>query len=100
MWARNNRELYFVGPDDQLMAVTVDGARDFTYGRPVALFKSDAYYFGQQAGTTTLNGRTYDVAPDGRFLLIKEPAGAAVTTAPTIVVVEHWLDEVRKRLGQ
>jgi serine/threonine-protein kinase len=97
-WSRNNRELYFVSPDQQMMAVTVESGKDFTYGRPAALFKGNAYYFG--VGPTNLNGRTYDVAPDGRFLLIKDPANGPGTTAPTIVIVAHWLDEVKKRLGQ
>jgi eukaryotic-like serine/threonine-protein kinase len=97
VWARNSRELYFVSADLQLMAVPIEQGNGFTYGRQTALFKLNAYYTG--LGPTTLNGRTYDVAPDGRFLLIKEPA-TAVAVAPTIVVVEHWIDEVRKRVGQ
>jgi len=32
--------------------------------------------------------------------LIKDPANGPGTTAPTLVVVEHWMDEVKKRLGQ
>ena len=98
VWSRNNRELYFVSPDQQIMAVPVESGKDFTYGRPAALFKGSSYYLG--GGPTPLNGRTYDVAPDGRFLLIKDPPNGPGTTAPTIVVVEHWLDEVKKRLGQ
>jgi len=70
VWSRNNRELFFVSLDQQMVAVTVELGKDFTYGRPAALFKRNPYYFG--VGATVLNGRTYDVAPDGRFLLIKE----------------------------
>ena len=97
VWSRNQRELYFVSADQQLMAVPVEQSKGFTYGHQTALFKVNPYYTGR--GATTLNGRTYDVAPDGRFLLIKDSATAAVV-APTIVVVEHWVDEVKKRLGQ
>jgi len=97
VWSRNGKELFFVSLDGQLMAVAVETAKDLTYGRQTPLFKTNPYYVGQ--GPTILNGRTYDVAPDGRFLLIKEPP-TTVSTAPTIVVVEHWIDEVRKRLGQ
>ena len=97
VWSRNDRELYFVSADQQLMAVPVEQGKEFTYGRQTALFKVSPYYVGRSPAAA-LNGRTYDVAPDGRFLLIKEPPTAAAV-APTIVVVEHWLDEVKKRLG-
>ncbi|MGH9256945.1 MAG: hypothetical protein ACRD3C_20485 [Vicinamibacterales bacterium] len=42
-------------------------------------------------------GRTYDISPDGqRFLMIK-PAGGSGQTAATLVVVQHF-DEELKRL--
>ncbi len=94
-WARNGRELFYA-TDEQMMAVSVsaDAGKEFSYGRPTPLFSVKPYVFDP-----SFNGRTYDVAADGRFVLIKEPAGA-VADLQTIVVVEHWIDEVRKRLGQ
>ena len=94
-WARNGRELFYVSADAQMMAVPVsrDAGNAFTYGRPVALFSTSALYTG-------LSGRTYDVAADGRFLLVKQPPGAGATENQAIVVVADWLDEVRQRLGQ
>jgi serine/threonine-protein kinase len=94
-WARNGRELFYISGDARMMAVPVSRASDnaFTYGRPAALFSTSSFYTG-------LIGRTYDVAADGRFLLVKQPAGAAATDNQAIVVVENWLDEVRQRLGQ
>ncbi|MSO53350.1 MAG: hypothetical protein EXQ51_13245, partial [Acidobacteria bacterium] len=94
MWARNGRELFYGSLDDRMMTVPVstDSGKDFTYGRPAPLFSMRPYY-------AVLRGRTYDVAADGRFVLIKEP-GSAGADSPTMVVVEHWLDEVKKRLGQ
>jgi eukaryotic-like serine/threonine-protein kinase len=95
VWSSNDRELFFVSFDQRLMSVAVDPANnDFRFGRQTALFKLEAYYVGQNG----LNGRNYDVAPDGRFLMIKQPA-ASVAAAATFVVVEHWLEEVRKRLN-
>ena len=94
-WARNGRELFYVSADAQMMAVSVsrDSGNAFTYGRPTALFSTSALYTG-------LSGRTYDVAADGRFLLVKQPPGAGATENQAIVVVENWIDEVRQRLGQ
>ena len=77
----------------------MDSGKEFTYGRPTPLFDTRPYYFGRTSGRPLLLGRTYNVAADGRFVLIKEPAGSTAE-AQTIVVVEHWLDEVRKRLAQ
>jgi hypothetical protein len=42
-------------------------------------------------------GRSYDVSPDGkRFLMIKEggPGGTAPSTS--LVVVQHWLEELKR----
>ena len=39
----------------------------------------------------------YDVAPDGkRFLVLLSKRAAS--SAPALIVVRHWLDEVRTRL--
>jgi hypothetical protein len=84
-----------------MMSVAVSGesGREFMYGRPTQLFSIKPYFFGRESGRAQLIGRTYDVAADGRFFVIKEPAGATVD-AQTITVIEHWIDEVKKRLGQ
>jgi hypothetical protein len=100
-WARNGRELFYTSGDEKMMAVPVsaDAGREFTYGRPAPLFPLQPFFMGRTSGRANLIGRTYDVASDGRFILIKEPAGFSAD-AQTVVVVEHWIDEVRKRLGQ
>ena len=41
-------------------------------------------------------GRTYDIAADGRFLMMKD-AGAGGTAAPaSIIVVQHWVEELKR----
>jgi hypothetical protein len=42
--------------------------------------------------------RTYDVSPDGqRFLMIKAADASDKTSTPTsIVVVEHWFEELKR----
>jgi len=59
----------------------------------VALFSTNALYTAHSADRTD-----YDVAADGRFLMVKQPPGTGENQA--IVVVADWLDEVRQRLGQ
>jgi serine/threonine-protein kinase len=101
VWARNGRELFYVSADDMMMSVPVSGdaGKELTYGRPTQLFSIKPYFGGRESGRPVLIGRTYDVAADGRFFLIKEPA-AATGDVQTIAVIEHWIDEVKRRLGQ
>ena len=42
--------------------------------------------------------RYYDVSPDGqRFLMVKDsPAGDLSATPASMVVVEHWSDELKR----
>jgi predicted ester cyclase len=47
--------------------------------------------FGLEGYRQTL-GRDYDVASDGRFLMIK----VVSETTPKLVLVENWLDEVER----
>ena len=62
----------------------------FRAGTPATLFTT--------AYATPNNWRSYDVSPDGqRFLMIKEGAGGTETTASlSLVVVEHWLEELKR----
>ena len=40
-------------------------------------------------------GRQYDVAPDGRFLMLKREATSA---SPHLVIVQNWLAELARRI--
>ena len=42
-------------------------------------------------------GRTYDISPDGqRFLMIKLSAAGGTAAAASLVVVQHWGDELKR----
>jgi hypothetical protein len=58
-------------------------------GVPVTLFATRIVGGGGQELT---QGRQYDVAPDGRFLINMELPGAA---AP-ITLIQHWNPEAKK----
>jgi len=90
-WRRDGHELFYVASDNALMAVSIESGPAFASGTPVRLFRGN-YFLG---GANSI-GRTYDVSADGRrFLMIKPDAASA----PTIAVVQHWFEEV-KRLTQ
>ena len=70
------------------MAVGVKTTPSFTAATPQALFRLGDYVL---AGT---RGIRYDVAPDGRFLLLKDEDGR--DTRDRIVVVQNWFEELRR----
>jgi Tol biopolymer transport system component len=86
LWSHDGRELFYRN-NMSLMAVAVDTKPTFSAGTPQILFGLGDFVL---AGT---RGIRYDVAPDGRFLLLKSDSGAS---QDRIVVVQHWTDELRQ----
>jgi hypothetical protein len=86
-WSRDGRELYFVS-GGKLMAVSVPPGASFTPGAPRPLFSVEGYRRAR-------NHAQYDVAPDGRFVMIREP-GESVGA----VYAEQWFAELLAKLKQ
>jgi hypothetical protein len=62
-------------------------------GTPTKLL--EGRYYTPRGGNV---GRIYDVSPDGqRFLMIKSPSADATIARPSLIVVQHF-DEALKRL--
>jgi eukaryotic-like serine/threonine-protein kinase len=82
-WSRDGRELFFRQPGGVMAAVAVraDGS-SFAAAKPVALFS-----------TTNYGG--YDVAPDGRFLVIKF---GVFNQQQQVVLVQNWIEELKARV--
>ncbi|MGH9256213.1 MAG: hypothetical protein ACRD3C_16780, partial [Vicinamibacterales bacterium] len=88
LWARNGRELFYYVPPGTIVAVPIQAGSPFAAGTPRPLFIGDYQM--------PVAGRAYDVSPDGqRFLMIKAAPGEAAAP-PQIVVVQHWLDELKR----
>jgi len=68
-----------------MMAVPVDAGAAFNFKRPTRLFES-TYFRSEQPPS-------YDVAPDGRFVMVK-PDTAAETP---ITVILNWTERLRQR---
>ena len=94
MWSRSGNELFFQAGravDRRLSAISVTpvpAGAALAYGAPTDLFDFTPYFI--------FTGRTWDIAPDGRFLMLKPLAG--ITRQQSIVVVQHWFDELRERI--
>jgi dipeptidyl aminopeptidase/acylaminoacyl peptidase len=65
-WARDGRELYYIGPEGQMMAAPIRVSGDsIEPGAPVALFETRISEGGEDIG----QGTQFDVTRDGRFLI-------------------------------
>ncbi|OFV91843.1 MAG: hypothetical protein A3H95_02685 [Acidobacteria bacterium RIFCSPLOWO2_02_FULL_64_15] len=85
-WRRNGQEIFYLAPDNKLMAVAVTPqASDFSVGAAQALFEARPRG-GQRY--------SYDVSPDGRRFLIATLAERPPIAPLTIVV--NWPAELNK----
>jgi serine/threonine-protein kinase len=90
LWSRDGRELFYVSADGAMMVSRVEAGGTWVAATPVQLFRGD--YLFATAGNT----RTFDIAPDGkRFLMVKD-IETANAPQPSIVVVEHWFEELKR----
>ncbi len=85
IWSRDGRELFYRS-GREMFAVPVDTGRTFSTGKPVRLFE----------GRFVSEVLDYDVAPDGRFLMIK-PSEEEQAPAHLNVVL-NWVDELVRRV--
>jgi len=88
VWSRDGRELFYL-EDDRMMAVEIRITPEFTFSAPKLLFE------GRYAGRNQ-QPPSYDVATDGRFIMIKS-AAAEMSPREDLVVVLGWLEELKRR---
>jgi serine/threonine-protein kinase len=90
-WALDGSALFYRAEDGAMMRVPVRSGPTWNAGSPTKLFDGRTFL----RTTTTGLGRTYDVAKDGRFLMVKEPA-ADRTPSIAMVVVLNWFEELKR----
>ena len=89
-WRRDGKELFYLSPDNRLMAVPIklDSGRDVVeVGLPVSLFA--ASLSGTPQGGSN---RQYMVSPDGQRFLLDTPAE---TTTPVTVIL-NWKPALKR----
>jgi serine/threonine-protein kinase len=103
-WSPGGDELYFMGsgtarlniatrqPNGYMMAVRVDTRSGFKASSPERLFGLRDYI------SPSFLGRQYDVARDGRFLMLKDVTPSGERVAPQIRVVQNWFTELQRRV--
>jgi serine/threonine-protein kinase len=89
VWSPDGRELlYSSPPDDGMFQVAIEATTPFKAAIPKLLFRKP-YYWGLAA-----MGRSFDIGPDGRLLMIKE--GGITSGEPSIRVVLNWHEELKR----
>jgi len=86
-WDPRGRELYYQN-GGKMMAVAIQTRPVFTPGTARLLFEGD-YFAG--------HWKNYDIAPDGRFIMIQ--AGRTHAPQAQIAIVNNWFEELRQRVS-
>jgi hypothetical protein len=95
-WGRDGRELFYVAPDNQLMAVPIrtgGDQRTLITDAPVPLFLTRLATGGNLASTGFNSGAQYVVMPDGNFLMNVSADDAG---SPPIFIVLNWQEALRR----
>jgi Tol biopolymer transport system component len=82
VWSRDGKELFYRGGRDspKMIAATIETEPEFRVMRSEELFENIRF-------------QDYDVAPDGRFLMIQEPQEP---TPIGINLVQNWFEELKR----
>jgi Tol biopolymer transport system component len=84
VWSRDGEELFYLRANT-MMAVDVETEGEFSFGPSRELFNEPYILF------PNVNVRFYDVARDGRFLMMQS------ATLWSILVVQNWFAELERR---
>ena len=87
-WRRDGKELFYISPDQKMMAVDVSTNPTFQSATPHALFDTEMVDTGIRTGPMS-----WDLAPDGkRFLIITDKS----QEASSLNVILNWRPEQPK----
>jgi len=88
MWRRDGKEMFYLGPDGEMMAVEVKtDAAQFEAGAPRPLFQAQLYPEGKR--------NQYIVTPDGQRFLLVYPSEVGKPSPITVVV--NWPALLKKQ---
>jgi len=93
-WSHDGRQLFYRNGAGEMIAVDVTTGSTFSAGAHHRLFDARGYLANFQS-------HFYAVAPDDRRFIMVRPvasAGASAASAPRLVLVRHWLPELRAKL--
>jgi hypothetical protein len=86
-WRADGRELYYLSPKGEMVSASITTTGDsLVAGAPEVLFPTRIVLGGEDAQ----QGRQYEVAPDGRFLINME---LDVDAGAPIMLIQNWNPE-------
>jgi len=97
-WSHDGREIFFQGPNREMMVVPVSGDPTFSAGTPELLFEGDPNWVWGD-----ILGNVYVVAPDDqRFVMAQfvNPGGEGDDATPVAVLVNNFDEELESRVGR
>ena len=86
-WRADGRELFYLTPNRQMMAVPVSTGPRFEVGGPAMLFEAPL-------PNLEIVGMPYAVAPDGKRFLVSVPIESPVANTP-LAVITNWASSLR-----
>ena len=94
VWSPDGKELFFRRTGSwEMMVIPVETEPTFSAGTPQVLFEAPYLFGNEDIGRI----RTWDLAPDGRFLMVKVVTpGGGPAAAPSFTVVLNWFDELQR----
>jgi len=84
LWSASGRELFYLN-GQKVMAVDVETEPELRVGRPRLLFEG-SYRPGNQ----------YDVALDGRFVMLEQGSPSDGTVPAELILVQNWFEELKR----
>jgi hypothetical protein len=95
LWSRDEKELYYLSGDGQLLALPVDTTGpEISADKPTSLFGPPYDFSPVNSSDGTYTHVYYDVDAAGRFVVMR-PEG---TGRMEVIVVQNWFDELRQRV--
>ena len=92
LWSRDGRELFFT-EGRQMFVVPVQTGTTLVAGRPQVLFEGEV----STDAAAAQSYRTYDLAPDGRFMMIRPAENdAGEGQASSLILVQNWFAELKR----
>jgi Tol biopolymer transport system component len=90
-WSPAGDEIYFWSGDGWIMAVPIQTEPELSIGEPRGLFESAGY-------TSSGGTEHWDIAPDGRFLMLKEHQ--TLPPLARVHVVINWVEELKQQVPE
>jgi serine/threonine-protein kinase len=91
-WLPNGELVYRSETGDRMFAVPVTTTPSLRIGAPKEVF-SGPFAINAGSGPRPLYGVTHD---GRRFLMLEDAAGSDVVSAPRFIVVQHWIEELKR----